>query len=294
VSDGNLPVSRKAQREQAKEALQAERAAEAVNPLGSSLLKRKRNDIDESDPKLKEFLQVMQPKSKSKVWNTETLDEEHLGEPPKKVQALELPEADSDNEYEMVPKKSRKEQLLPEPAAQINLPTATTTVSTEPEPGLVGIPKTLPEPTTDPAATDDDWVRSRTNRLLDLVDPTDVAVFPVSKDGQQTSSPIDDPIPAISNKILAEDEHISKDDVDDEIPSDKPDNTEEVIRASGRLFVRNLPFTATEEDISRHFETYGPLEEVIAFSRIILNFMMNIQIGTSYAYKHLMRAGRIF
>jgi multiple RNA-binding domain-containing protein 1 len=40
------------------------------------------------------------------------------------------------------------------------------------------------------------------------------------------------------------------------------DATMDAIRESGRLFVRNLPYTATEDDLRTHFEKYGTLEEV--------------------------------
>nr|XP_002128145.1 probable RNA-binding protein 19 [Ciona intestinalis] len=36
----------------------------------------------------------------------------------------------------------------------------------------------------------------------------------------------------------------------------------EDISESGRLYVRNLPYTATEEDLENHFKSFGPLSEV--------------------------------
>ena len=35
-----------------------------------------------------------------------------------------------------------------------------------------------------------------------------------------------------------------------------------MIQETGRLFVRNLPYTATEEDLSALFEPHGELAEV--------------------------------
>jgi len=106
ISDDSLPVSRKAQREQLRDAQQSEQAAKSATNPNKSTMKRKRSDVDESDTKLKEFLEVMKPKSKSKTWNTEAVD--NVQEPPTKMQAIEFPEAESDGDYEVVPKKSEQ------------------------------------------------------------------------------------------------------------------------------------------------------------------------------------------
>ncbi|CZR55050.1 probable multiple RNA-binding domain-containing protein 1 [Phialocephala subalpina] len=247
ISDSTLPVSRKAQREQDREYAKSTRKAqiEAMPAVTlNAATKRKRSDVDESDPKLKEFLEVMQPASKSKTWSAQTQASE---EPPTKVQAIELPEGESDGEYEVVPKKSRKQSpprpIAPVPAVQAPVPMVVEEVAAE----VVA-----------PTATDDDWLRSRTNRLLDLMDPEEITTQAAA-----TVSTVPEVVARMTAEAPDKTSPAAEVDVDEETTAEeKPDPTIEAIRATGRLFVRNLPYTATEDDLRKHFAAHGFLEEV--------------------------------
>ena len=218
---------------------------------------------------MKEFLEVMQPASKSKKWATEAVDDD-TNEPPSKIQAIEVPEAESDNEYESIPKKSRKSRP-PKPAAPVSIPT-----QAEPMVDINAI-----------NATDDDWLRSRTNRLLDLMDPEDIAP------AQSSNTANVEVVTAADEPIIDDEEQPEV--VEEEHEEEKPDPVFEAISANGRLFVRNLPYTATEEDLRKHFEPYGSLEEVCMFP--LLSFLSchcdEYPDRDSLCYKHLMRTGRI-
>jgi hypothetical protein len=102
---------------------------------------------------------------------------------------------------------------------------------------------------------DDDWLRSRTSRLLDLVDPDEIPIptAPISMDGpaivQEEASALDLDPPQEA-------------DLEKENEAETLDPEIEKIRVNGRLFVRNLPYSATEDDLRKHFESYGNLEEV--------------------------------
>jgi multiple RNA-binding domain-containing protein 1 len=67
----------------------------------------------------------------------------------------------------------------------------------------------------------------------------------------------------VEQPSLLNDESLSEQDLTpaDE-PKDKPDPILEEISKNGRLFVRNLPYTATEDDLRNHFQPFGSLEEV--------------------------------
>jgi multiple RNA-binding domain-containing protein 1 len=277
ISDQTLPVSRKAQREQERDNAATRRkeneAAKKSELNGAS--KRKRETADELDSKLKEFLEVMQPASKTKTW-TAAVDEEGMGEPPSKIQAIEIPGAQSDEEYEAVPKRQRK--TTPPKASDI---ATSTTVQSEAIDTPVTTEVALPD--TVAAATDDDWLRNRTSRLLDLVDPESIEAV-----GSGKSAPAQDvPESKSVEQTLLEKEPLPEGDVfAAEEPIDKPDPILDEISKNGRLFVRNLPYTATEDELRNHFQRFGALEEVCLSKPPLFSLlcnMMNIQIGTAYA-----------
>ena len=211
--------------------------------------KRKRSELDESDAKLKEFLEVMQPAAKSKAWAAQAED----SEPPTKIQAIEIPDGESDGEYEAIPKTLRAKS----PPKSIVLPEPSPVVSTTE-------PAQLDEIVADasgPAVTDDEWMRSRTNRLLDLVDPDDIVI----EQGATPKATAD----VVEEQIVKQPNGPDKDELPDlpdteevEIEEEIPDPTIEAIKSSGRLFVRNLAYTATEQELREHFEVYGSLDEV--------------------------------
>ena len=216
--------------------------------------KRKRGDVEQDDIKLKEFLEVMQPANKAKQWTAGQVDDTAI-EPPTKVQAIEVPEGESDGEYEAVPKKVRHSSP-PKSSVAVEVPVVVEeTVTSE-------VPQEQPPANTTIAdATDDDWLRSRTNRLLDLVGPEDLAAPDKQHEPKDTM-----PFEAFDDEpVLPSNQHSTLADAmseAEEEEQEKEDPTIVAIRSNGRLFVRNLPYTATEDDLRAHFATYGALDEV--------------------------------
>ncbi|KAJ8066254.1 hypothetical protein OCU04_005336 [Sclerotinia nivalis] len=268
ISDSSLPVSRKVQREQEREnnklrQLKQEADAKASESLNTGT-KRKRSDIDAADPKLQEFLEVMQPasKSNSNMWKAGAMDDD-IEEPPTKVQAIEVPEGESDDEYQSVPSKVKKalaKPIDPQVPAAPPAPITSTITSDNANPTDEVM---IDTPSNNVEATDDDWLRSHTSRLLDIVDPEDIIsktqnldvknVEEVVAEEAELNPPVEDMV------VDAESEAIEE---QAENPPSELDATFETIKASGRLFVRNLPYSATEDDLRKHFEQYGALEEI--------------------------------
>ena len=116
--------------------------------------------------------------------------------------------------------------------------------------------------------TDEEWLRSRTSRLLDLTDDIEGHL------AQLTTAAEMPPIPKITE---TEATSIMQTEANGDLPTvmHKPQGEEpkaevdamiEEISKSGRLFLRNLPYTTTEEELWQAFEPFGEPEEVLLFS----------------------------
>lgn len=235
--------------------------------------KRKRAQVDESDPKLKEYLNVM------KTGQTTTASRlEGIQDPTLQGGDVEMPvvpvDAESDDEYEQIPARKPKRQKEDAPdvvmaeARQVEAPAE----SPQPAPA-----EAANLPTSQNAdATDDDWLRSRTNRLLDLVDPEDAAAMASKPAGavqgreqasveMATVDAAEDPAspePAGAQSLPGSGATLEGTDADD--PTEQ-------VRRTARIFVRNLPFRATEAELRQHFEKYGVVDEV---SHVFISFFI--------------------
>ncbi|RMY28938.1 hypothetical protein D0865_15633, partial [Hortaea werneckii] len=242
--------------------------------------KRKRDSDSkhEQDPKLKEFLDAYKPKSKKKAWEA---DEPEVQEATATAQAADAAfEGFSDDDYEEVPKKKRrresneavaKDSLQGQPSASVD--ESNDNVMEEDVPGQVEDSQAAgDEPSYQTGMSDADWARSRTSRLLGLLDDDE------EEDGQAAAS--------AQRPTLEDSEHeeedaskrpmrptINKDEVDSPLPT-PPSETDvgattnsgrgeaEGVRSSMRLFVRNLSYNVRREDLMAEFESFGHLEEV--------------------------------
>ncbi|KAK0311763.1 Multiple RNA-binding domain-containing protein 1 [Friedmanniomyces endolithicus] len=212
--------------------------------------KRKRDDEakEAEDPKLKEFLEAYKPKSKRKAWENEAVEGHAQTTGNADGEAREgVADGQSDAEYEVVPKKAKR----------VKVPNESETMS---EPLEIVQPTVHDEPTKEedpkPTTSDADWARSRTSRLLGLVDEDEE----MSADLENSPPPTtrnSKPQQALSDlaQISAQPVATSTIVPDTDTPPSKAEST-------NRLFVRNLPFNVQEDDLTAEFEPYGELEEV--------------------------------
>jgi len=276
IADIELPKSRRQQREERAEP----RHTDYIPPSKDNILKRKRDET-EHDPKLKEFLDVMQPPSKLKGWaNDETQLDPLVPLAADTVEAVVAPEGESDDEYQVIAKKSKTSAQQPSVEPKPTSTAAITELPQEREGDNVtteeagGAPD-APIPGQGPVS-DADWLRSRTNRVLDLVDdheapPRDVDMVDAEKTEVVEAAP----------DVVEQPQTPTREEVD------AISLEEGKIRETGRLFLRNLHYDVTEDDLREHFSTYGAIDEVRLFA-FFANFlaMMNIQIGTTDAFAY--------
>ena len=105
------------------------------------------------------------------------------------------------------------------------------------------------EPTkTNASASDTDWLRGKTSRLLDLVDETDQDI----KTPPYAADPVRDHDPT------------TIDHGGDEVVTPSSDEPQTPYVPNARLFIRNLPFDAQEEGLRDTFSRYGRISEVSA------------------------------
>lgn len=253
---------------------------------------------------MQEFLQAMQRPSQLRG---------HAGADPEVMAAVnaviedtrvEVPEEESDSEYENVPKKPKTvnaEKSVPQPPVsedsrpdamdvdQLVAAGAEQAEQKKPD-GDVATDTTAQPPN---PVSDDDWLRSRTSRLLGMVEDDD-------EDGQPAPAPTtsvqpprqiepDAEFEGFEDEPVAQGQSVSIP-VEDEHLEDAPpvDEVEEKVRQSQRLYLRNLSYNITEDDLREAFDGFGNLDEVSRLSFLTSNFIsfvfkMNIQIGTSDA-----------
>lgn len=253
----------------------------ADKPISADLggeKKRKRESIvgDGDKAKLQEFLEVMQPPSKSKTWeNQDAITAQAITEPTTTAVGEGEHEARSEDEYEPVPKKQKSEskknrkveQGFEAPQAEAASPQQDDAIGIAEQGSEVAVQGPLD---TMQPASDADWLRSRTSRLLGLVvDDDALGQNNLSEDGEDQKTEM------LSNSEQVEDVGNADASVQTDEEVKKADDTTVVLpfhseegspMSNGRIFVRNLTYTTTEEELRHHFENgaYGTIEEVSA------------------------------
>ncbi|KAL8843841.1 MAG: hypothetical protein Q9176_001803 [Flavoplaca citrina] len=241
--------------------------------------KRKRDDTSTSEehPKLQEFLEVMKPVSKSRTWTNENGNvkdieagqEDHIVTNGVENGAGATQSSNSED-YQEVPqklKRPRKDNEGASPTPVETLPLTFMTGNTDTGPATEIVPPAgEPEPST---VTDDDWLRSRTSRLLGLVDDDDTVLeenpWPERLSNSEASgnAQTHTRLGTSNTGLQAKGDPAQTTDTK---ASPEAQEASSAVAAIDRLFVRNLPYTVTEQELRTHFEQVGSghVEEVFA------------------------------
>ncbi|KAI1298109.1 hypothetical protein EDD11_006881 [Mortierella claussenii] len=219
----------------------------------------------ENDPKLKEYLEVMQPRAVTKTWanddavdlNTEKVGHDRVNNRAKaRAQVVALKNRKPGGEGLMVTQtkitfEDSDDELYD------NLPIVKTEDKTKDQDEEDNIlmseaPKEEDKLVNSSEVSDLDWLKSRMAKPVEEAtqsedDKVEDAVGEKS-DSETTPAPKVAQEPPNRPVIISaeEEEEIAKN----------------LIADTGRLFVRNLPYTCTEEELRKLFEKFGPLSEV--------------------------------
>ncbi|KAM0071974.1 putative RNA recognition motif domain, nucleotide-binding alpha-beta plait domain superfamily [Helianthus debilis subsp. tardiflorus] len=204
VGDSEMPRpwSRHSLKKQEKPTMEKK---ESVNS-SKKVTSEPKNDSENGDLQFQEFLQVMQPRTKSKLWSNDMLEATQEKDGNKKVQV-----------------KEGKLKLNSE-SDKVN---------------EIG----------DKSLSDMDYFKSRVKKDWSDSDADDVEEAENDDDDDEIEK-TDDMNPENPNET---------DDVDE--PSSSLEDEDDVLQ-TGRLFVRNLPYTASEDDLREHFSKFGSVSEV--------------------------------
>ncbi|KAJ5964154.1 uncharacterized protein N7479_004030 [Penicillium vulpinum] len=253
------------------------RRRDTTNDNDASLdknLKRKRDGDNKQDPKLQEYLSLMGSSSKTRTWAN---DDDMIKPSVDTVPVINQP-AQEEKQTEELPSHPKKAKTEKPPTV------------TEPEPMVIDksekeeVQEILeqdnsaePEAETGPIS-DADWLRSKTSRLLGLLDEEEQDEF----DQHKAAAPTTAPTKAYSPPSSSGDESPQRDeesrtvaiekiapnttDVDSTTEVTPDDPNIDLIRNSARLFLRNLAYDTTESDLQPIFERFGKIEEIhVAF-----------------------------
>jgi multiple RNA-binding domain-containing protein 1 len=262
INDQSLPKARRREQEEKS----ATRPAGHVPLAQENPLKRKwpGGGGAEQDLKLKEFLDVMQRPSKTKVWGNAELQEEHVT--PQEVDEpadVIVPNPESDDEYQVMAKKAKPTRAqIDSPTKDLPLPPAPDIAHTKDRDRM----HESDEPMTDEkevaarsgTQSDADWLRSHTKRTLDVEDAEEAASDHLENAVAQPG------LPDAHNEDVKED--IAQTQKIMPEPGGVALSEEDKIRQTGRLYIRNLPFTTTEDELRDHFSRHGALDEVCRLS----------------------------
>ncbi|KAF9889925.1 Multiple RNA-binding domain-containing protein 1 [Aspergillus nanangensis] len=245
---------------------------------GDSTLKRKRDGEPAAhDPKLQEYLSVFQHSSNTKTWANDADIPPVVNESATKEQES----AEADEEPQELTYAQRKKAKTDDTEDSYHSRAENQPEETQADPMVVDATegdnnpddKVATEAEAQPVS-DADWLRSKTSRLLGLLDEDEQAEFDFTAHEKaaapKAAAPIEE---AVSD---AESEKAENAQSAPEVAADADagkvsrapelDTNIENIRLSARLFLRNLSYDTTESDLQPLFAPFGRIEEIhVAF-----------------------------
>ncbi|KAF9432100.1 hypothetical protein BGZ76_011257, partial [Entomortierella beljakovae] len=249
----------KQRKEAAEAAMKVRIANDAVNEVKSKQDHLSKLYQAENDPKLKEYLEIMQPRVNTKTWanddaveiNTEKIGHDRVkGKPKAKAQVVAI--------------KNRK------PGGEGLMVTQTKITFEDSDDDLYD---NLPASNSNGNKSDDDVEMADAPKDDNLVNDSGVSDLDWLKSRMEKKQG-DSPVAKVESDEKMEDNETANTESKPKIAQEPPnrpimlsaEEEEEIaknlISDTGRLFVRNLPYTCTEDELRKLFEKFGPLSEI--------------------------------
>ncbi|KKK21323.1 hypothetical protein P175DRAFT_0433395 [Aspergillus ochraceoroseus IBT 24754] len=243
------------------------KSSAASDSTGSALKRKRDGDNIQQDPKLQEYLSVIQHPSKTKTW----ANDDQIPIPIEQNSPSDEQPVDADETPQELTYAQRKRAKLADNQGE--------------SPHVLGDAGDLPMPdqdqvqpeeeeaeknegeqngqTEEAPVSDSDWLRSKTSRLLGLLDEDEQAAFEPTMQESSSAAAV-----GSTNEVTKVDNVASSPKPDSQKAPAAPevDTNIETIRISARLFVRNLSYDTTESDLEPIFAPFGKIEEIhVAF-----------------------------
>ncbi|KAJ0980850.1 hypothetical protein J5N97_009105 [Dioscorea zingiberensis] len=205
-----------------------------VNKPGSTNGKVKNHkNTENKDPQLEEFLQVMQPRVKSKIWANDTLGEANL-----------VDQGGKDDEAEAQPLKVKKKSAKKHTSELVHDGSVETSPTSQSH-----------EVAGDDAETDLDYFKSRVKKKWSDSESDDEEMHIGDVDDKSKQSERADSKGVLSDGFDGENLK------DEESALLSHDNAAQALMTN-RLFVRNLLYTTNEDELMELFSQYGDVSQV--------------------------------
>lgn len=294
-SDPNVPVSWKEKRKQRDELLaRTEERLKRMEEAASRRKSKKQRTADKladkiaNDSHLKEFVETMKPATQSRSWaNDELVNmdgaptndklEEALNIKPSGSQKAEVPTYkgdESDDEYSdfaidknTVANDNDDDEMIPLSNNQKD--------SNENEP-MISLAELDKQQASETVTEDDkeannedindlDWFKSKRKRIIDSKDGADVDEEDKSGSSSIDKNSSEKSLDSTTKEETTAIENGDQSDEEEEEPkrelSLEEKNIDKIL-ITGRLFLRNILYSSTEEDFTKLFKPYGELKEV--------------------------------
>ncbi|XP_062096184.1 multiple RNA-binding domain-containing protein 1 isoform X2 [Humulus lupulus] len=256
VGDPNIPRpwSRYSSKTDEKTTKDGNKVAVIKNSILMGSEREKKNlkeDGNNEDPQVQEFLQVMQPRVKSKLWANDTLIT-----------------STTSNDSKVREKQTHTNKERIEKSATIHIESGGDENAEYASSPDKQVANNLESPAHDDVISDMDYFKSRVKKNWsesessdsdDNEDDSDSSKeSPIEQDVQEQVP--NEPLNSLEMDVSRKEDE--EEDSHEDSAGDMYDQDDKEVIETSRLFVRNLPYTATEEELEELFSKFGTVSEV--------------------------------